>query len=136
MAEDESSNFYNQKHLINITLASQMSLRYILDKIIDLSITYPIDTPEKQKCHLELVKQFVISSIPYIDSKDGEAYMKEVLNFKIKRNSDVKRGIQKFSYTFDPQLDFRLNKMLAELQNKLRPILTKIIDDSHGDPYN
>ncbi len=128
MAEDENKNFYKQKHGINIALASQLRLHDILNRIVSLDAGYPIDSPEKQKCYLSLVKQYLISAVPYLSPKDSEKYQTEVLSFSIRKMSSVRRGNQKFSYQFNPLLDKRLNEILMELQGRLRHIFSKIID--------
>lgn len=137
MEEDDNKNFYKQKHGINIALASQLRLHDILNRIVNLDSNYPIDSPEKQKCYLSLVKQYLISAVPYLSPKDAKEYQKEVLSFSINRRAGVMKGVQKFSYSFDPILDRRLNEILMELQGRLRHIFSKIIDDEDsGDPYN
>lgn len=133
MAEDDDKNFYKQKHGINIALASQLRLHDILNRIVSLDAGYPIDSPEKQKCYLSLVKQYLISAAPYLSPTDAIKYQEEVLSFSIKRKSDVKKGMQKFSYQFNPELDKRLNEILMELQQKLRHLFSKIIDDEDDE---
>ncbi len=127
--EEENKKFYSQKHGINIALASQLRLHDILNKIVNLDASYPIDSPEKQKCYLSLVKQFLISTIPYLSHSDYKKFEKEVLSFSIKRVATVSKGIQKNNFKFDSKLDRRLNEILMELQHKLRHIFSKIIDD-------
>lgn len=133
MAEDDDKGFYKQKHGINIALASQLRLHDILNRIVSLDAGYPIDSPEKQKCYLSLVKQYLISAVPYLSPNDAKKYQNEVLSFSIKRRSNVSKGIQKFSYQFSPLLDKRLNEILMELQGRLRHIFSKIIDDDGDD---
>lgn len=133
MEEEENKNFYKQKHGINIALASQLRLHDILNRIVSLDAGYPIDSPEKQKCFLSLVKQYLISAVPYLSPKDAKRYQVEVLSFSIKRMSSVRRGNQKFSYQFSPKLDRRLNEILMELQGRLRHIFSKIIDTEGED---
>ena len=128
MAEDDDKNFYKQKHGINIALASQLRLHDILNRIVSLDAGYPIDSPEKQKCYLSLVKQYLISAVPYLSPADAGKYQTEVLGFSIKRMASVRKGVQKFSYQFSPVLDKRLNEILMELQGRLRHIFSKIID--------
>ena len=127
--EKESGlDFYKQKHAINITLASQLRLHDILNRIVNLDANYPIDSPQKQKSYLSLVKQYFISAIPYLSPPDSQKYRSEILDFSIKRVSNIRRGNQKFSFEFDSKLDKRLNEILMELQEKLRPIFTKYIN--------
>ncbi len=133
MVEDDDKNFYKQKHGINIALASQLRLHDILNRIVVLDAGYPIDSPEKQKCYLSLVKQYLISAVPYLSTTDGNKYMKEVLGFGIKRTSNVRRGNQKCSFAFSPKLDRRLNEILIELQQKLRHLFSKIVDADGDD---
>ncbi len=128
MEEDNDKGFYKQKHGINIALASQLRLHDILNRIVSLDAGYPIDSPEKQKCYLSLVKQYLISAVPYLSPPDANKYQTEVLSFSIKKMSSVRKGIQKFSYQFNPELDKRLNEILMELQGRLRHIFSKIID--------
>jgi hypothetical protein len=132
MESDDNKNFYKQKHGINIALASQLRLHDILNRIVNLDANYPIDSPEKQKCYLSLVKQYLISAVPYLSPTDAKKYQKEVLSFSINRKSDVKKGMQKFSYRFNQKLDIRLNQILMELQQKLRHLFSKIVEDD-GD---
>lgn len=133
MAEDDNKNFYKQKHGINIALASQLRLHDILNRIVSLDAGYPIDSPQKQKCYLSLVKQYLISAMPYLSADDGKEYMKEILGFSINRVSSVRRGNQKYNYQFNPVLDKRLNEILMEIQQKLRHLFSKIIDDDDDD---
>ncbi len=133
MAEDDNKDFYKQKHGINIALASQLRLHDILNRIVSLDAGYPIDSPEKQKCYLSLVKQYLISAIPYLSPEDAKKYQTEVLSFSIKKMSSVRRGNQKFSYQFSPKMDRRLNEILMEIQGRLRHIFSKIINtDDYG----
>ncbi len=133
MEEEENKNFYKQKHGINIALASQLRLHDILNRIVNLDANYPIDSPEKQKCYLSLVKQYVISAMPYLSNDDAKIYKDEILSFSIKKKSNVSRGIQKFGYEFDTKLDIRLNQILMELQQRLRHLFSKIIDDDDDE---
>lgn len=124
----EEEKFYKQKHDINIALVYQIELSNILKQITMLDFTYPIDSPQKQKIYLNLVKQFFIRAVPYLSKNDSELYKKEILAFGVSRKVNVKRGTQILSYEFQPELDYRLNGILVELQQKLRPIFTKIRD--------
>lgn len=133
MEEDVNKNFYKQKHGINIAMASQLRIHDILNRIVNLDANYPIDSPEKQKCYLSLVKQYIISAVPYLSPGDAKKYQKEVLSFSIKKMSSVRKGNQKFSYQFNTVLDKRLNEILMELQQKLRPLFWKNIDDDGDD---
>lgn len=133
MGEEDSKAFYKQKHGINIAMASQLRLHDILNRIVTLDANYPIDSPEKQKCYLSLVKQYLISAIPYLSNSDGKKYQDEILSFGINKKVNVSKGVQKFSYGFDRVLDKRLNEILMELQQKLRYVFTKIIDDDEDD---
>lgn len=125
----DEDKFYRQKHEINIALVSQMELSNVLKQITMLDYTYPIDSPQKQKSYLNLVRQFFIRAVPYLSRKDSEAYKKELLSFGVIKKADVKKGTQILSYEFNPNLDFRLNEILIELQQKLRPIFTKVRDE-------
>lgn len=136
MGEDESKNFYKQKQGINIAMASQLRIHYILDKIVELDANYPIDSPEKQKVYLSLIKQYLVSATPHLSNADGEKYRKEILSFSIKKKSNVSKGMQKFGYEFDTKLDVRLNQILMELQQRLRHLFSKVVDEDSSDPYN
>lgn len=129
MEGENSQNFYNQKHGINIALASQMRLHDILNRIVNLEANYPIDSAEKQKIHLSLVKQYVISAIPYLSDTDAKSYKDKVLGMHIKRKTNVNKGNQKFSFVFDVEMDKELNEILMEIQQKLRHLFSKIVDD-------
>ena len=124
----DDKDFYKQKHEINITFASQMRMHDILNRIVDIDSRYPIDSPEKQKCYLNLVKQYFISAVPYISEADANKYKDEILSFSVKQKSNVRKGSQKYNYIFDSALDKRLNQILVELQIKLRRVLTRIRD--------
>lgn len=128
MEENDNKDFYKQKHGINIALASQLRLHDILNRIVSLDAGYPIDSPEKQKCYLSLVKQYLISAVPYLSPNDAKRYQNEVLSFSIQRFTSVRKGNQKSSYQFSPKLDKRLNEILMELQGRLRHIFSKILD--------
>lgn len=137
MEGDDNKKFYEQKHKINVTLSSQERINGILENISDLHKNNPIDSPEKQKCYLDLLRQYLIAAIPYLSNGDGKTYMETISNFKIKKRSIVVNGNQRYSFQFDPLLDSKMNLVLLQLQQKLRPILTRIEqDDDSGDPYN
>jgi len=129
MVDEEKQKFYKQKHEINIALASQMRLHDLLNRIAFLDANNPIDSPQKQKSYLNLVKQYFISAVPYLSPEDSEKYKKEILSFRVNKKSGVKRGTQTLKYEFDPELDFRLNEILIELQQRLRHIFSKVRDD-------
>ena len=129
MVEDDNNKFYKQKHEINIALASQLRLSSLLDRIAILDANYPFDSPEKQKCYLNLVKQYFISAVPYLSLTDTKKFKDEIFKFNISRRSDVTKGVQRFNYQFDPQLDLKLNEILVRLQIKLRKIFTKVKDE-------
>lgn len=133
MAEEDNQNFYKQKHGINIALASQLRLHDILNRIVTLDANYPIDSPEKQKCYLSLVKQYIISAVPYLSPSDANKYQQEILSFSINKVSNVQKGIQKHNFQFNPGLDKRLNEILMELQQKLRHLFSKIINDDDDE---
>ena len=126
---ETEQKFYKQKHEINIALVSQMELSNILRQLMLLDATYPIDSPQKQKSYLNLVKQYLIRATPYLSKIDSENYKKEILGFGVNKKAGVKAGKQFLNYEFDPELDFRLNEILIELQQKLRPIFTKVRDE-------
>ena len=126
---DDNKNFYNQEYKINITLASQMELSNILSKIALLDATNPIDSPEKQKCKLSLIIHYLIRATPYLSETDSEKYKKELLPFGVNRKVEVKHGTQTLNYKFNRKLDFRLNEILIELQQKLRRVFTKMEDE-------
>ena len=127
--DDENKKFYKEKHGINIALASQLRLHDILNRIVDLHANYPIDSPEKQKCYLDLVKQYLISAAPYLSPTDANKYQKEILSFNITKVSHIQNNIQKYSFRFDVVLDKRLNEILMELQQKLRHLFSWIVDN-------
>ncbi len=131
--EESDKNFYKQKYAINITLASQLRLCGLLDRIAELEIRFPIDSPEKQKCFLGLVRQYLITAIPYLSSQDSEKYAKQILSLGIKKKVYVRNGTQFNTYQFSPNLDKTLNEILISLQNKLRRVFTKIADDDDDD---
>ena len=127
--EDNDKDFYKQKHQINIALASQMRLHDLLNRIVDLDANNPIDSPQKQKAYLSLVKQYFISAVPYLSVADSDKYKKELLDYNVKKRAVIKQGTQIFDYQFDPILDKRLNEILIELQQKLRPLFSKVKDE-------
>ncbi len=129
MEEDDNKSFYKQKHEMNTALASQMRLHDLLNRIASLDASHPIDSPEKQKCYLNLVKQYFISAVPYLSKKDAGIYKNELLRFDVTKKSSVIKGRQTYTYQFDQKLDFRLNEILVELQIKLRKIFTKVRDE-------
>lgn len=128
MEKEREEKFYRQKHEINIALASQMRLHDLLNRISFLDATYPIDSPQKQKLYLNLVKQYFISAVPYLSPKDSDKYKKEILSFVVSKKSGVKGGKQTLNYEFDTALDIRLNEILIELQQRLRHIFSKVRD--------
>ena len=127
--DGDDKNFYNQKYLINITLASQMELSNLLSRMALLDCTYPIDSPEKQKSYLSLVTHYLIRATPYLSPEDSEKFKIEILGFGINKNVRVRHGTQNIGYEFDPKLNRRLNEILIELQQKLRRVFTKMEDE-------
>ena len=130
---DDNKDFYNQKFGINIAMVSQMQLIKILDRMIQLNINYPIDSPQKQKTYLDLVEQYLICAIPYLSPEDATKYEKKILGFGLNKRMSIKNGSQSLSYNFDPSLDKDLKKVMIELQQKLRRVFNKISDDDEED---
>ena len=126
---EEGQNFYQQKQKFNIAVPSQMEISDILKRMSLLDTVYPIDSPEKQKIKLNLVIFYLIRATPYLSIQDSQKYKEELLSFGIRKNANVKRGTQKLSYQFDSKLDYRLNEILIELQQRLRHIFSKIRDE-------
>lgn len=130
---DDKKNFYDQELKINITLASQMQLINILNKMISLNIQYPIDSPQKQKTYLDLVMQYLICGTPYLSDTDVSKYEKDLLDCNIDKKATVKNGKQVFTYSFNQALNKKLIKMMIELQQKLRRVFAKIKDEDEDD---
>ena len=129
----ERKDFYKQEFQMNVTLASQMQLIKILDRIINLKLNNPMDTADKQKKHLDLVKLYLICGTPYLDNADVKKYEEELFNFNIEKVADIKNKSQKIKYGFNTKLDKRLGEIMISLQKKLRQVFAKIKDDDDDD---
>ncbi len=131
--EGEDNNYYKKDFQMNVTLASQMQLINILNRIINLKFNFPMDTADKQKRYLDLVKLYLICATPYLSDPDIDKYEKELFNFNIKTKMQIKNNVQKISFGFDEDLEKRLGEIMIELQKKLRKVFAKIRDDDDDD---
>ena len=131
--EGEDKNYYNKDFQMNVTLASQMQLINILHRMINLKFNYPIDSADKQKRYLDLVKLYLICATPYLSDNDVEKYQNELFNFNIKTKMIIKNRIQNVGYEFNQKLEKRLGEIMIELQKKLRKVFAKIKDDDDDD---
>jgi len=131
--EGDENNFYKQDFQMNVTLASQMQLIKILDKIINLKFTYPMDSADKQKKYLDLVKLYLTCATPYLSDEDIENYKNQLFQFDINTKMDIKNKTQRIQFQFDSQLDSKLESIMIELQKKLRKVFAKLRDDDDDD---
>ena len=131
--EGEDSSYYKKDFQMNVTLASQMQLIKILDRMISLKFNFPVDSADKQKRYLELVKLYLICATPYLSDPDIKDYQKELFGYNIKTKMQIKNNVQKLSYQFDEKLETKLGEIMVDLQKKLRKVFAKIRDDDDDD---
>lgn len=103
----------------NMAIATLMRLDTILQQIKLTDYMYPTDSAQKQKVYLGLVKQFYINSIPLLKETDVPRY-EYILKLKTSMRTQVTNGNQKLIFYYNTKLDFKLNKILIELQQLLR----------------
>ena len=113
--------YWDEEVPFNMAVATLMRLDAILKEIRNLNYLYPRDSAEKQKSYIELVKQFYLNAIPLLKDEDSEKYKEEILGMQIKKKAGIKSGTQTCSYIYDSKIDYRLNEILIELQQKLKP---------------
>lgn len=103
----------------NMAVATLMRLDTILQQI-RMIYMMPLQPSQKQKMHIDLVKQFYLNSTPLIDDDN---FIKEnndkILNLKMKSQTHVKAGNQKTAENYSSELEVQLNKIIIELQRKL-----------------
>lgn len=131
--EGEDKSFYNKDFQMNVTLASQMQLINIFSKIINLKLNYPIDSADKQKRYLDLVKLYLTCATPYLSDDDVNKYKEQLLNCNIETKMVIKNRVQKITYGFNQKLEKDLGEIMIELQKKLRKVFAKIKDDDDDD---
>ena len=131
--EVEDNSYYKKDFQMNVTLASQMQLINILQRIINLKLSFPIDSADKQKKYLDLVKLYLICATPYLTDDDVDEYVKELFNFSINTKMKIKNRVQNISYEFNPKLEKRLGEIMIDLQKKLRKVFAKLRDEDDDD---
>jgi len=104
----------------NMAIATLMRLDTILQQLRNLGIMYPNDVPEKQKAHIEFVRQFFINAVPLLENEDTESYKKEILGLGLNVRSGVKSGTQFSKFIYDKNIEKRLNEILIEIQQKVK----------------
>lgn len=125
----EDDKFYQRKSQINIALQSQLRIQTILDKFVQIDLSTPFDSAQKQKLKLDNLINFIQSATPYLSPTDVKKYGKEILSLKISKKSTIRKGVNSLEYQFDPKLNKRINEIIIELQNKLRGLYTRYKDD-------
>lgn len=109
----------------NMAVATLMRLDKILQQMRQLHITFQ-NKVQRQKLHIELVKQFYLNSITLLDDskkenrEELEKIEKQVLNFKMDKKSNVKSGNQKFGECYSEEKEIELNKIMIKLQKQLK----------------
>lgn len=119
----EGDDYGEKDAPFNMAIATLRRLDVILQQIKNLNLRFSQDSPEKQKAHISLVRDFYIQATPLFsetDLKDLKEIEKELLNFSIDKKSKIKSGSQKIGYVFDVEKEKRLNEILIDLQVKLK----------------
>ncbi len=115
------SDDHNSEAPFNMAIATLMRLDAILKDIKIVDCRYPIDSPEKQKSYLGLVKQFYLNSIPLMEEKKAKKEeFQELLSLGIKKEKVIRNGVQKNIAVYDKALDLKLNNLLIKLQTLLK----------------
>jgi hypothetical protein len=104
----------------NMAVATLMRLDTILQQIRTIDFLFQSDSPDKQKAHIGLVKQFYINAIPLLADAEVTDYKDRVLKIELKSTSRVKAGNQSMRYYYDKDIEMELNTILIELQQKLK----------------
>lgn len=117
----------------NMAIATLKRIDIILQQIKQLYNQYPHGTLERQKAHIDLVKQLYLNSVPLlenvrdsIDKKKKEdhakfdALEKEILGIQVTQKCIIKSGSQRRIERYSYDLEKRLHEITAELQKKLK----------------
>ena len=107
-----------------------MNIKYF---VINLKLNSPFDSANKQKGYLDLVKLYLICATPYLADTDVESYEKKMDQFILNKKSQIKNKTQRIAYEFNPKLDKNLDKIMIDLQKKLRPVFAKRKDEDDDE---
>lgn len=104
----------------NMAIATLKRLDAILQQIRNLQARHPIDSAEKQKSHIGLVKAFYINAVPLLSDDETKNYKDKVLKLELSVKNKIKSGTQRIQFVYDKDIDYKLNEILVELQQKLK----------------
>lgn len=117
----------------NMAVATLKRIDIILQQIKQLYNQYPHGTLERQKAHIDLVKQLYLNSVPLLENvrdsinknqKDNHLKLdnleKEILGIQVKKTYIIVSGNQRRIEGYSYNLEKRLHEITAELQKKLK----------------
>ena len=107
----------------NMAIATLKRLDAILTQITHLNYMFPLDSVEKQKAYMNLVKQFYINATPLIgdgQDEDMEKVKEDILKFQIESKNNVRSGVQRRIYIFSGDKEKQLDELLIKIQIKLK----------------
>jgi hypothetical protein len=123
----------------NMAIATLQRLDTILQQIRRLNTLYPIDSVEKQKSHISLVRDFYINSIPLFKEEKVEGkedklpeIEKEILDNKLETKNLIKSGSQIYKTVYSQELEKRLNEIMIYLLRRLKKYFMPGKRDAEG----
>jgi len=103
----------------NMAVATLERLHIILQQIKNLNFQYKSGTSEKQIAHIDLIKQFYLNATPLLGD-DAKGYEDRVLNLVMTKKLYINGGTQVCGYVYNDNLEKKLNKILIDMQLKLK----------------
>lgn len=110
-----SNDYRDSEAPFNMAVATLMRLDAILQQIRNVCIIYPPHSVEKQRMHIELVKQFYINSITLLSDTEDADY-KKLLKIEMKVKSIIRNKVQMITEVYSKEIETELNKILIKLQ--------------------
>jgi hypothetical protein len=110
-----SNDYRDSEAPFNMAVATLMRLDAILQQIKNVCIIYPPHSVEKQRMHIELVKQFYMNSITLLEKTEDKDYEK-LLNFEMKVKSIIRNKVQIVTEIYSKEIEKELNRILIKLQ--------------------
>lgn len=138
MVYEEKKETENEDPFFNMARKTLDCLDKIKQQMLFNDSIYPIDSPEKQKIYIELIKKFYMFAIPLpkVDEKDENNKLDkmedEVLDLKLERKTGIKQGSQISRHIYSEELDLKLNKIFIKINRILKPFFMPPKRDDDG----